>query len=88
MGGDLDNGKTVEAEEALVDLITPSSKGKSNAGDLAGKDKGPDQRPVVDGKHGSGTMVDIEATTENTSKNSMNSGGSNSKAVNENDQGA
>ncbi|KAK7273946.1 hypothetical protein RIF29_15014 [Crotalaria pallida] len=84
----MDDGKALESEEALVDLSTPSSKGKSNAGELTGKDKGSDQRPLVDGKHGTGAMVEIEAATGNTSKNSMNSGGSNPKAVNENDQGA
>ncbi|KAK7287536.1 hypothetical protein RIF29_00817 [Crotalaria pallida] len=77
------DGKALESEEALVDLSTPSS---SNAG-VNGEDKGSDQRPLVDGKHGTGAMVENEAATGKSSKNSMKSGGSSPKAVNENEQG-
>ncbi|KAK7287515.1 hypothetical protein RIF29_00796 [Crotalaria pallida] len=69
------DGKALESEEALVDLSTPSS---SNAG-VNGEDKGSDQRPLVDGKHGTGAMVEIEAATGKSSKNSMKSGSSSPK---------
>ncbi|KAK7273718.1 hypothetical protein RIF29_14778 [Crotalaria pallida] len=74
MGDSLADGKVSESEKTLVDLSTPCLKGKSNAGELAGKDKGSDQR-LVAGKHVSGSMVGIEAATGMSNENSMTSGG-------------
>ncbi|KAK7274317.1 hypothetical protein RIF29_15400 [Crotalaria pallida] len=87
MGGSIAGGKVSESEETLVDLSTPCLQGKSNAGDVTGQDKGSDQR-WADGKQVSGTMVGVEVAAGKSYKNSMNSGGIDPNAINDNEQGA